>query len=60
MNINQVWTYALLISMAMMNGDWNNAIAQKLPITDTIENQVKFDVVNIVATRPNTIDVTLT
>lgn len=46
--------------MAMMNGDWNNAIAQKLPITDTIENQVKFDVVNIVATRPNTIDVTLT
>lgn len=44
----------------MMNGDWNSEMAQKLPTTDTIENHVKCDVVNIVATRPNTIDETLT
>lgn len=44
----------------MINGDWKSDIAQKLPTTDTIENQVKYEVVNIVATRPNTIDETLT
>lgn len=33
-------TYGLLISMAMMNGDWKSDMAQKLPTTDTIENQV--------------------
>lgn len=60
MNINHGLTYGLLISMAMMNGDWKSEMAQKLPTIDTIENQVKFDVVNMVAIRPNTIDETLT
>lgn len=59
-NINQKLTYGLLISMAMMNGDWNNDIAHKQPTTDMTENQVKFDVVNMIATRPRTIDETLT
>lgn len=42
-----------------MYGDWNSVIKHKLPNTEKIENQRKYDGVNKFAMRPTKIDETL-